>query len=93
MRVGDTARTKSRHESDSDPLAAEAQQRRIAEIDDAIIRLMRTRTAASARLETLRVAHGHPRRALSWENSVIRRYRRELGPPGTDLALLLLRML
>ncbi|MFJ6074784.1 chorismate mutase [Streptomyces sp. NPDC093065] len=93
MRVDDTARTKSRHESDPPPLDAEAQQRLIADIDDAIIHLVRRRSAASARLEQLRVADGRPRKALSWENSVLRRYRGELGSPGTDLALLLLRML
>uniref|UniRef100_A0AAU2V623 Chorismate mutase n=1 Tax=Streptomyces sp. NBC_00003 TaxID=2903608 RepID=A0AAU2V623_9ACTN len=92
MNVNDTAKTESPQESDSDPLTAEAQQRLVAEIDDAIIHLMRKRSTASAHLEQLRIAHGHPRKALSWENSVLRRYRGELGSTGTDLALLLLKM-
>ncbi|WP_326591460.1 chorismate mutase [Streptomyces brevispora] len=91
--MNDTTRAESRHESDSETLATEVQQRLVAEIDEAIIHLMRKRSAASAHLEQLRVAHGHPRKALSWENSVLRRYRGELGSTGTDLALLLLRML
>ncbi|GAB2620071.1 hypothetical protein GCM10027168_60170 [Streptomyces capparidis] len=67
------------------------QHARIADIDTAIITLVRRRMAAMAELEDLRRSGRAPRVELRHENAVFRRYETELGRLGTDLAMLLTR--
>jgi chorismate mutase len=64
--------------------------RRVAELDEAIIDLVRRRTAACAELVALRRAAGRPVIELARENEVLHRYRQALGADGTSLAMLLM---
>ncbi len=64
---------------------------RIDEIDTEIIRLWRERAELSHDVGATRVASGGTRLVLSREREILDRVRRELGPDGTQLALLILR--
>ncbi|MEU5365700.1 hypothetical protein ABZ354_19905 [Streptomyces sp. NPDC005925] len=72
--------------SESDAIHA-----RIAEIDAAVIALVRRRAAAMAELDGLRRDGRVPRVELTRENAVFRTYEAELGRLGTGLATLLTR--
>lgn len=61
----------------------------IAELDAAIIELVRRRTEICTRLATQRRAAGRPTIELARENDVLRRYGEALGRPGISLAMLL----
>ncbi|MFI7408041.1 chorismate mutase [Streptomyces sp. NPDC049627] len=86
------AATRASAESAAAAPTPEEQQHLIARLDDAIIRLIRQRNAECARLDRVRQSLGQPRVELSRENSMLQRYRDELGAHGTDLGLLLLKM-
>lgn len=64
---------------------------RIDEIDAELIRLWRERAAISQQVGKTRVASGGTRLVLSREREIMDRFRAELGPDGTQLALLILR--
>jgi chorismate mutase len=64
--------------------------RRVAELDEAIIDLVRRRTEVCAELVAMRRAAGGPVIELARENEVLRRYCDALGGDGTSLALLLI---
>ncbi len=64
---------------------------RIDEIDTEIIRLWRERAELSHDVGATRVASGGTRLVLSREREILDRFRHELGPDGTQLALLILR--
>ncbi|GHJ46052.1 hypothetical protein Cs7R123_33940 [Catellatospora sp. TT07R-123] len=68
-----------------------AMRERIDAIDAAIITLWRERAAISQRVGQTRVASGGTRLVLSREREIMDRFRAELGPDGTQLALLILR--
>ncbi|MFF5447656.1 chorismate mutase [Streptomyces sp. NPDC012888] len=70
----------------------EQAHRKVAELDDAVMELVRRRTAAHAELVALRVRAGLPATELARENEVMRRYNEALGPSGTALALLLMEL-
>ncbi|MFI6444176.1 chorismate mutase [Kitasatospora sp. NPDC050543] len=63
---------------------------RIAELDNAIIDLVRERTRLLAGLQEHRRALRLPQVDLARENEMLLRYSRALGRQGADLALLLL---
>ncbi|MFI6344549.1 chorismate mutase [Streptomyces sp. NPDC050560] len=65
---------------------------RIDELDERIIALVRERTAASAAVQQSRIASGGRRVNLSRETQIVGRYTRELGRPGTTLAMTLLEL-
>lgn len=64
---------------------------RIDEIDAQIIALWQERAAISQHVGKTRVASGGTRLVLSREREIMDRFRAELGPDGTQLALLILR--
>jgi chorismate mutase len=64
---------------------------RIDEIDETLISLWQERAAISQRVGAARVAAGGTRLALAREREILDRFNRELGPIGTQLALLVLR--
>ncbi len=66
-------------------------RQRIDDIDSALIRLWRERSAASKEVGARRVASGGTRLVLSREQEIIQKFYTELGPLGTQLAMLLLR--
>lgn len=66
-------------------------RRRIDEIDQEIIELWQERAAASREVGATRIASGGTRLVLSREREIMERYRRGLGPDGTQVALLVLR--
>jgi chorismate mutase len=68
---------------------SDEQHARIADIDTAIIALVRRRMAVMAELENLRRNGRVPRIELTRENGVFRRYEAELGRLGTRPATLL----
>ncbi|MFC8366710.1 chorismate mutase [Streptomyces sp. NPDC057239] len=68
---------------------AEGLHTHIAELDAAIIELVRRRTEICTRLATQRRAAGRPTIELARENDVLRRYSEALGRPGASLAMLL----
>ncbi|WP_063831306.1 hypothetical protein [Streptomyces sp. NRRL F-2664] len=68
----------------------EQAHRKVAELDEAVIDLVRRRTAAHADLVALRMRAGVPATELARENQVLRHYGQALGPSGTALALLLM---
>ncbi|MEU4353664.1 chorismate mutase [Streptomyces virginiae] len=74
------------------PLDASTEQahRSVTELDEAIIELVRRRTAAHAEMVALRRAAGGPVTELARENEVLRRYGEVFGAKGTTLALLLM---
>ncbi|GGT26902.1 chorismate mutase [Streptomyces chromofuscus] len=65
---------------------------RIDALDDRIIGLIQERMAVSAVIQQARITSGGRRVNLSREMEVLGRYRRELGKPGTALALTLLEL-
>jgi chorismate mutase len=65
-------------------------RRRVAELDEVIIDLVRRRTEVCAELVAMRRAAGGPVIELARENEVLRRYCDALGGDGTSLALLLI---
>jgi chorismate mutase len=66
-------------------------RRRIDEIDAALIGLWNERAEISRQVGAARVAAGGTRLVLAREREILERFRRALGPDGTQLALLLLR--
>ena len=68
---------------------SDEQHARIADVDTAIIALVRRRMAVMEELDDLRRDGRVPRIELARENAVFRRYEAELGPLGTRLAMLL----
>lgn len=64
---------------------------RIDEIDATLIALWQERAAISQQVGKTRVASGGTRLVLSREREIMDRFRAELGPDGTQLALLILR--
>lgn len=66
-------------------------RKRIDEIDGEIIALWQERAAASREVGAARLASGGTRLVLSRERQIMDRYRRSLGPDGTQVALLVLR--
>jgi chorismate mutase len=64
---------------------------RIDEIDAQLIELWQERAAISQQVGKTRVASGGTRLVLSREREIMDRFRAELGPDGTQLALLILR--
>jgi chorismate mutase len=66
-------------------------RQRIDDIDSTLIRLWRERCAASKEVGVRRVASGGTRLVLSREQEIIQKFHTELGPLGTQLAMLLLR--
>lgn len=78
--------------ADADAATSIADMRaRIDEIDATIIRLWRERAEISQQVGATRVASGGTRLVLSREREILDRFRNELGPDGTALALLILR--
>jgi chorismate mutase len=59
--------------------------------DAEIIRLVQRRVAVSQEIGALRRATGGTRLSLSREQQVLDRFRRELGPDGASLGMMLLR--
>ncbi|MGW7056658.1 chorismate mutase [Streptomyces sp. NPDC054887] len=76
---------------DSDALARDG-HRTVSEMDDAIIDLVRRRTALCGELAARRRAAGGPDIELARENAVLRRFREALGREGTSLAMLLIEL-
>jgi chorismate mutase len=64
---------------------------RIDEIDHTLISLWQERAGLSQQVGAARVAAGGTRLALARETQILDRFSRELGPIGTQLALLILR--
>ena len=64
---------------------------RIDEIDAAIIALWQERAAISREVGKTRMAAGGTRLVLSREREILDRFGSQLGPDGTQLALLILR--
>ncbi|UED84573.1 chorismate mutase [Streptomyces profundus] len=76
-----------------DPETVIAQGRaEIDALDAEIVRLVRARVAVSERVQRVRLANGGRRVHLARENEVLRRWREELGQPGTALAMTLLEL-
>ncbi|WP_078856598.1 chorismate mutase [Streptomyces sp. NBRC 109706] len=61
-------------------------------LDAEIVRLVRQRVTVSERVQATRLANGGRRISLARENEVLRRWREELGQPGTALAMTLLEL-
>ncbi|MFD3532752.1 chorismate mutase [Streptomyces sp. NPDC058664] len=76
---------------DTDALAEDGHQT-VSELDEAIIDLVRRRTALCGELAALRRAAGGPAIELARENAVLRRYREALGREGTSMAMLLIEL-
>jgi chorismate mutase len=77
----------------SDVDVAVAQRRsRIDEIDAELIRLWQARQAVATEVVELRLASGGTRVALAREQEILNKYRKALGPLGTEFANLLLRV-
>jgi chorismate mutase len=68
-----------------------AMRQRIDEIDALLIELWRERAEISQQVGKTRVASGGTRLVLSREREIMDRFRAQLGPDGTQLALLILR--
>jgi chorismate mutase len=66
-------------------------RQRIDEIDAALIALWQERATISREVGATRVAAGGTRLVLSREREILERFSAELGPDGTQLALLILR--
>jgi chorismate mutase len=64
---------------------------RIDEIDATLMALWQERAAISQQVGKTRVASGGTRLVLSREREIMDRFRAQLGPDGTQLALLILR--
>ncbi len=64
---------------------------RIDEIDETLIALWPERAALSQQVGQARMAAGGTRLALAREREILERFRRALGPTGTQLGLLVLR--
>ena len=79
----------------SAPASAEVEiarlRQRIDEIDQTLISLWQERASLSQQVGAARVAAGGTRLALAREREILDRFHRELGPIGTQLALLILR--
>ncbi|OIJ99122.1 chorismate mutase [Streptomyces colonosanans] len=65
---------------------------RIDALDDRIIGLVQERMAVSAVIQEARITSGGRRVNLSREMEILGRYRKELGKPGTTLAMTLLEL-
>ena len=68
-----------------------AMRERIDEIDQTIIDLWQERARLSQQVGKTRMASGGTRLVLSREREIVERFRKALGPDGTQVALLLLR--
>jgi chorismate mutase len=69
-----------------------ADRRLIDDLDARLVALVRERMAVSERVQRARIAAGGRRVHLARENEILRRYRAELGEPGTRLAMTLLEL-
>lgn len=87
----DDAKSSGNNESADPKVAIGALRSRIDEIDAAIIDLWRERAGISQQVGAQRVASGGTRLVLSREQQIIRKFHSELGPIGTQLAILALR--
>lgn len=67
-----------------------AARSRIDGLDERIIALVRERRAVSAHIQQARIEAGGRRVQLAREKTVLDHYHRELGRPGTQLAMTLL---
>ena len=74
----------------TDPEIARLRER-IDEIDRTMISLWQERATLSQQVGAARVAAGGTRLALSREREILDRFHQDLGPIGTQLALLILR--
>ncbi|RIJ77418.1 chorismate mutase [Nakamurella silvestris] len=75
----------------TDEAGIDALRHRIDELDAELVRLIKERTAVSHAIGASRMAQGGPRISYSRELAILDRFR-DLGQPGTDLAMLLLAM-
>jgi chorismate mutase len=75
----------------TDAVIAEARTR-IDELDGRILALVRGRMAVSAEVQAARIGSGGPRLSLAREMEILARYRAELGPLGTEVAMQLLEL-
>jgi chorismate mutase len=82
--------------SKNDVTTAEAEidaaRREIDALDGRIVALIRERMAVSERIQATRLASGGRRVHLAREMEILRRYREELGRPGTQLAMTVLEL-
>ncbi|ATL32502.1 Prephenate dehydratase [Streptomyces formicae] len=67
-------------------------RRRLDQLDQQIIRVVKERVSFSALVQSTRIAHGGCRTDSTRENVVIGRYLDGLGPAGRDIGLSLLRL-
>lgn len=73
------------------PTVTDELRSRIDALDAELMRVWQERSALSNQIGAARVAAGGPRLVLSREQKIIQKFRDELGPLGTELAVLLLR--
>lgn len=88
---GTAAPTGQDHAPDAETVIAGARQR-IDGLDARIIALIRERMTVSAGIQRARIESGGRRVHLAREMEVLGRFRRELGRPGTALAMTLLEL-
>jgi len=75
----------------TDEAGIEALRHRIDALDADLVRLIKERTAVSHAIGASRMAQGGPRISYSRELAILDRFR-DLGQPGSELAMLLLSM-
>jgi chorismate mutase len=63
--------------------------RRVARVDQLIVRMVARRAQLAARLAAERVATDHPERDLAAELATFHRYRADLGADGATLAMII----
>jgi chorismate mutase len=78
--------------SDTATVEIDEARREIDALDGRILALIRERMAVSERIQRTRIASGGRRVNLAREMEILRRYREELGRPGTQLAMTLLEL-
>lgn len=83
-------RTGARTEPAADEIGAARE--RIDDLDRRIIALVQERMAVSEQIQRTRIASGGRRVNLSRETEILDRFHRELGRPGTQLAMTLLEL-
>jgi monofunctional chorismate mutase len=77
--------------ADEDAVRAATLQQELDRLDGDLLRLVKQRTAVGREVAEVRAALGGTRFALAEEVAVVRRFA-QLGPPGRELAALLVRM-
>ncbi|MGW2232087.1 chorismate mutase, partial [Streptomyces formicae] len=80
------------YEENSGDEEAALARRRLDQLDQQIIRVVKERVSFSALVQSTRIAHGGCRTDSTRENVVIGRYLDGLGPAGRDIGLSLLRL-